>query len=155
MIDHVQKTRRKWAIDDFMKCSNNNFITLLIINIGAESAIHIEESFTIYCCQVNELDRPDIGDIDYVNKDVVSSWQEIIHHSGQIAATDANMEDNQFESNSSNHHNTAIRFLELLIDEIEMKEELLTKVEYSHISKNLQIIILCNTIQDWLAIHHL
>lgn len=71
LVDSIQKTRRKWVIDDFMKCSNNNFITSLIINIGAKSATQMEESFTISCCQVNKLDRPDIGNIDHVSEDVV------------------------------------------------------------------------------------
>lgn len=54
-----------------MKCSNNNLITLLIINIGAESATHIEESLTICHCQVDILDCLDIGNIDHVNEDII------------------------------------------------------------------------------------
>ncbi len=54
-----------------MKYSDNNLITLLIMNIRAESATHMEESLTICYCQVDELDCPDIGDIDHVSKDVV------------------------------------------------------------------------------------
>ncbi len=46
------------------------------------------------------------------------------------------MEDGQFESNLSSHHNAITRFLEPLIDEIKMSNELLTKVEYSCFSKN-------------------
>ncbi len=57
-----------------MKYSNNNFITLLIINIGAEFATHIEESLTICHCKIDELDCPDISDIDHVSEDVVSLW---------------------------------------------------------------------------------
>ncbi len=50
LADSVCKTHRKWVIDDFTKCSDNNLITSLIINIGAESATHMEESLTICRC---------------------------------------------------------------------------------------------------------
>ena len=50
LADCVHKTRCKWAINDFIKCSNNDLITSLIINIGVESATHMEESLIIYCC---------------------------------------------------------------------------------------------------------
>ncbi len=72
LADSVRETRRKWAIDDFTKCSDNNLITSLIMNIGAESATHMEESLTICRCQVDELDRPERGDSDHVSEDVVS-----------------------------------------------------------------------------------
>ncbi len=42
------------------------------MNIGAESATQMEESLTIRRCQVDELDCPNIGDIDYVSEDVIS-----------------------------------------------------------------------------------
>ncbi len=45
------------------------------MNIGAESATHMEESLTICRCQVDKLDRPDISDIDQFSEDVVSLWQ--------------------------------------------------------------------------------
>ncbi len=73
LADSVRKTRHKWAIDDFTKYSDNNLIISLIMNIGAESATHMEQSLTIHRCQVDELDQPDIGDIDHVSEDVVSS----------------------------------------------------------------------------------
>lgn len=47
LADSVCKTCCKWAIDDFIKCSHNNLITLLVMNIGAEFATHMEESLTI------------------------------------------------------------------------------------------------------------
>ncbi len=72
LADSVRETRRKWTIDDFMKCSNNNLITSLIMNIGAESTTHMKESLTICRCQVDKLDCPDIGNIDHVSKDIVS-----------------------------------------------------------------------------------
>ncbi len=56
------------------------------------------------------------------------------------------MEDGQFKSNSSGHYGAAIGFLKLLIDKIEMLEEHLTKVEYNHLGKNVEVIILCNII---------
>ncbi len=73
LANSVRKTCRKWAIDDFTKCSNNNLITLLTMNIVAESATHIEESLTICRCQVDELDCPDISDIHFISEDVISS----------------------------------------------------------------------------------
>ncbi len=73
LADSIRKTRRKWVIDDFTKCSNNNLIILLIMNIGAESATHMEESLIICRYQVDELDCSDIGNIDHVSEDVVSS----------------------------------------------------------------------------------
>ncbi len=53
LAQNIHKTCLKGAIDNFMKCSDNNLITLLIINIRAESAIHIEESLTICPWQVD------------------------------------------------------------------------------------------------------
>ena len=73
IVDSIYKTCCKWAIDNFMKCSNNNLITLLIMNIEAESATHIEKSLIICYYQVDILDYPDIGNINHVNEDVVSS----------------------------------------------------------------------------------
>ena len=73
LVDNRCKTCRKWAINNFIKCSNNNFITLLIMNIGAESAIHIKEFCTTCHCQVDKLDYLDIGSINHVSKDVVLS----------------------------------------------------------------------------------
>ncbi len=49
-------------------------ITLLIMNIGAESATHIEKSLTICPCQVDKHNRPDIGNIDYVSENIVLLW---------------------------------------------------------------------------------
>ncbi len=116
------------------------------MNIGAEISTHMEDSLTISQCQVDEFDHPSTDDIDQVSTDVVASWQEIIRCGGQPAAIDADMEDGQFESNSSGHHSVATGFLELLIDEIEMSEERLTKVEYNRLSENLEVIILCDII---------
>ena len=58
------------------------------------------------------------------------------------------MEDNQFKSNLSGHYGAAIRFLKLLIDEIKMLEELLTNIKYNRLSKNPEVIILCDIVQD-------
>ena len=74
LADNICKTCHKWAIDDFMKYSNNNLITLLIMNTEAESATHIEESLTICHYQIDKLDCPDISNIDHVSKDVISLW---------------------------------------------------------------------------------
>ena len=50
LVDSIHKTYHKWTIDNLMKCSNNNLIILLIMNIGAKSAIHIKKSLTICRC---------------------------------------------------------------------------------------------------------
>ena len=47
LANSICKTHYKWAIDDFTKCHNNNLIILLIMNIKAESATHMEESLII------------------------------------------------------------------------------------------------------------
>ncbi len=62
-------------------------------------------------------------------------WQKIICYSGLLTVIDIDMEDSPFKSNLSHHHGTAIRFLELLMDEIEILEEHLTKVEYNRLRK--------------------
>ncbi len=85
----------------------------------------------------------------------MASWQEIIRCGGQPAAIDADMEDGQFESNSSGHHGAATGFLEPLMDEIEMSEKLLTEVEYNRLSENPEVIILYDIIQDRLPLNHL
>ncbi len=73
LADSICKTCHKWAIDNFPNCSNNNLITSLIMNIRAKSATHMEKFLTICCCQVDELHCPDIGDIDYISEDLISS----------------------------------------------------------------------------------
>ncbi len=157
LADSVRKTCRKWAIDDFTKCSDNNFITSLIMNIGAESTTHMKESLTICRCQVDELDCPDIGDIDYVSEDIVSSWQKIICRGGQPTEIDTDIDINydHHKSNLSSHPDSLTRILEPIIGEIEMSEEHLTKVESSRLGDNPQAIILCDIIQDRLPLNHL
>lgn len=68
-------------------------------------------------------------------------WQELKCHNGQSTEINTDIEDGQFESKSLSLYNTTTRFLELLIDEIEMLKEFLTKIKYSHFSKNSQVII--------------
>lgn len=118
-------------IDDFTKCNNNNFIILLIINIGAKFATHMKESFIICCYQADKYDHPDLGNINYVSEDVISLWQEIIRHSGQKAKKDIDIDYIQNKSNSSYYHNSLIRIFEPMIDKIEILEEYLTKLEYN------------------------
>ncbi len=148
LADSVRKTRCKWMIDDFTKCSNNNLITSLIMNIGAESATHIKESLTICCCQVDELDCPNIGDIDLVSKDIISLWHEIICRGGQLIEidTDIDMDYNHHKSNLSSHLDSWMGILEPIIGEMEISKEHLTKVEFSHLGNNLQAIILYDII---------
>lgn len=50
LANNVGKTCGKWAIDDFIKYSNNNLIILLIINIKTEFTTYIVESITICHC---------------------------------------------------------------------------------------------------------
>ena len=72
LADSIRKTCCKWVIDDFMKCSDNNLIILLIMNIEAESTTYMEESLTICHHQINELNCLHIGNIYHVNNDIVS-----------------------------------------------------------------------------------
>lgn len=44
------------------------------MKIRAKFAIHIEESLIICHCQVDQLDFPNIGNIAYVSKYIVSLW---------------------------------------------------------------------------------
>ncbi len=138
LVDNVHKTCCKWAIDDFTKWSDNNLITWLILNIEAESATHMDESLTIRRCQVDELDCPDIGDIDHVSEDVVLSWQEIIRRNVQLTEIDIDMDMdyNHHESNPSSHPDFSTGILEPIIGEIEISEEHLTKVESSCLGDN-------------------
>ncbi len=131
LVDSICKTRHKWVIDYFTKCSNNNLNTLFIMNIGVESATYIEESLTVCRCHVDEIDRPDIDDIDHVNKDVISLWQEIICRGSQQTKVDTNMDMdyNHYESNLSGYPNSSMRILELISGKIEILEEYLTKVK--------------------------
>ena len=41
------------------------------MNIGAESAIYMKESFIICHYQVDKLDYPDIDNIDHINEDFI------------------------------------------------------------------------------------
>ncbi len=121
-----------------MKYSNNNLITLLIMNIGAKSATHMEKSLTIYHCQMDELDCPEIGNINHISEDVVSSWQKIIRSSGQPTKIDKNidMDYDNHKFNSSSHPNSLMGILEPLIGGIEILEEHLTEVESSRLDDN-------------------
>ena len=125
------------------------------MNIGAESANHIEKSLFICHCQVAKYDHPDIGNIDNTNEDVISLWQKVIRRGGQIPEEDIDIDYNQDDSNISSHHNPSIGILELIIDEIEMSEEHLTKVEYNRLGENPQAVILCDIIQNQLPLNHL
>lgn len=88
-----------------MKCSNNIFITSLIMNIEAESATHMKESITICHYQIDKLDCPDISDINHISKDIVSLWQKIIRYNGQSTKADTNkdMNYNHHKSNLLSH----------------------------------------------------
>ena len=128
-----------------------------MMNIRAESAIYLEESLTICYCQVNELDCPNIGNIDHVSEDVVSLWQEIIRRSGQQTEidTDIDIDYDHHKSNLSGHPNSLTGILEPIIGEIKMSEEYLTKIKSSCLGDNLEAIILCDIIQDRLPFNHL
>ena len=131
-----------------MKYSDNNLIILLIMNIEAESTIHIEEFLPICRCQVDKFDYFDISNIYYVSKDVVLSWQEIIRRSGQLIEidTDMDMDYNYYKSNLLGHPNSLTGILKPIIGEIKMLEEYWTKIGSSRLGNNLQAIILCDII---------
>lgn len=130
---------------------------MLIINIRAESTIHIEKFFTICHCQVDKLDRSDIGNINHVSEDVISSWQKIIYHGNQLKKVDPdiNMDYNYNKSNSSSYSNSLTEILELIIGKIEMSKKLFTKIKSSHFDNNLQAILLCDIFQDRLFFNEL
>ena len=90
--DSIRETRQRWAIDNFTKCSNINLITSLIMNIKTEFAIHNEKSLLICGCQVAKIDSTDISDVNNINEDFVSLWQEIICRNGQLAEEDVDID---------------------------------------------------------------
>ncbi len=65
------------------------------------------------------------------------------------------MDYDHHKSNPSSHLDSLTGILEPIIGEIEMLEEHLTKVESSHLVDNLQVIILCDLIQDRLSLNYL
>ena len=148
LADGICKTCCKWAIDDFIKCSNNDLIMSLIINIGAESTTQMKESTTICRPQIDKLDCLDIGNIDHFGEDVISLWHEIIRRNGQLIKIDTHINHNQHKFNPLDYLNSLTEILESIIDKIEMFEEYLTKLKYNCLSKNLQAIILYNIIQN-------
>lgn len=83
------------------------------MNIGAESATHMEESLTFRRCQVDKLDCPNIGNIDHISKCDILSWQEMLRRGGQPTEvnTDLNIDYNQQKSNSSGHPDSLIGIL--------------------------------------------
>lgn len=125
------------------------------MNIRTESTTHIEESLIICHYQIDKFNLSDLDNINYISKDVVSLWQEIIHYDDQEAEEDVDMYYVQNESNLSWHHYSFTRILEPIIDEIEMLEEHLTKLEYNWLGQNPQAIILCDIIKDRLSLNHL
>ncbi len=157
LTDSICKTCRKWAIYDFTKCSNNNLIISLIMNIGAESTTYMEEFLTICLCQVDELDCLDIGDIDHIREDVVSLRQDIIRRSDQLIEvdTDIDMDYDYHKSNLSSHPDSSTEILEPIIGKIEMLEEHLTEVKFNRLDNNPKAIILCDITQDQLLLNHL
>lgn len=50
LVDSIDKTWCKWAIDNFTKYSDNNLIILLIMNKRAKFITYMEESLIICYC---------------------------------------------------------------------------------------------------------
>lgn len=84
LADSVRETHRRWSVEDYTNSSQINVITSLILNPGVENANHMEESLLIRRYQVVQVDCPDIGDINNIDEDIVSSWQELIRRSGKL-----------------------------------------------------------------------
>lgn len=82
LANNVQETHCKQAIDDFIKYRDINLITSLIMNIRAESTNYIKEFKLICCCQLAQHHRFDIDNIDNINENIVSLWQEVIRGGG-------------------------------------------------------------------------
>ena len=87
---------------------------------------------------MDKLDYPDIGNIDYVSKNIVSLWQEIICRGDQLTEidTDMDMDFDHHKSNPSSYPDSLTGILESIIGEIEMLEEHLTEVESSRLADN-------------------
>lgn len=73
LANNIRKTCHKWAINNLIKSKHNNFITLLIMNIGAKFSTHKEDSLTIHLYQFDKFYCPSIDDIDQVSTDIVTS----------------------------------------------------------------------------------
>ncbi len=69
--------------------------------------------------------------------------------------TNMDMDYNHYKSNPLGHLDSLTRILKPIIGEIEIPEEYLTKVGFSHLSNSPQAIILYNIIQDWLLFNYL
>ena len=117
----------------------------------------MEESLTICRCQIDKYNYFDIGNIDYVSKNVVSLWQKIICRGSQPTEVDIDMDMdyNHHKSNSSSHPDYLTQILEPITGKIKLSKEHLTKIKSSHLSNNPQTIILCDIIQDRLPLNHL
>lgn len=72
LADSIQKTRCKWAVENYTNSNKINIITLLIMNLEAKNANHIEDFLFIHRCQIAKFDCPDIGNINNINEDIVS-----------------------------------------------------------------------------------
>lgn len=59
------------------------------------------------------------------------------------------------QSTQSSRYNTITRIIKLIFDEIEMSEKFLTKMKKDCFGMNLQALILCDIIQDWLLLNYL
>lgn len=139
-----------------MKFSYNNLIILLIMNIEAKSITDIEKSLIICHCQV-AFDDPEIGDIDYINKNIISLLEKIIYHNGQQMKVDIDLDIdyNHYKSHSLGHPNSSTEILELIIGKIERLKEYLTEIKSSHLGNNPQTIILSDIILNWLIFNPL
>lgn len=73
LANNIRKTCRKWAVKDYTNSSEIKVIILLIMNLRAENANHVEDSLLICHGQVAKFDCPDTDNIDNINKDIVSS----------------------------------------------------------------------------------
>lgn len=83
----------------------------------------IQSNYDInFRCQVDELDHSNIGDIDYIRKDIVSSWPEIIHYDGYLIGADIDMgfDYDHHKSYSLGHSDSSTEILASIIGEIEI-----------------------------------
>lgn len=97
---------------------------------------------------MDEFKYPDIGNMNYVSKNVISLWQKIIRHGGQPIEIDTNrnMDYNYHKFNLLGYSNSLTGILESIIGKIEMSEKHLTKVKSSRLGNKSQAIILYNII---------
>ncbi len=106
---------------------------------------------------MDELDRPDIGNIDHIGENVILLWQEIICHDGQPIKVDSDMDMDydHHKSNSSGHLDSSMGILEPIMDKIEILEKIFNQSSIQPPWQKSKAIILYDIIYNRLPLNHL